>query len=355
MSGRKLRGILSAVVIANVTLGAAFLQREGDQSERAIELLTKAQQSDFKTNVVGVLVQPDPTGSLFQRVKVVRAKSGLQRTTVLAPLHVAKIESIDDGKRKRTYYPDLNVIHDEAAPIQTKSEVVQRLRFAQKHYTFTITAGPHIAGRATICISAIPKNPELDIRRYYLDEETSYPLRMETLEQGGETTMMFEFKVIDYPSTLDADIFKFQTLPDVKVISYNRPRALKRGEAKKMVGFDPIVPKSLPLGFKVQEMQYNEGRDWKSVKVWLSDGLARATVFQWRPDGRNVKVMGKSTTVDYNGLRLMIVSDLGPKARTRLLDAFVAQAVEDFKGAKVSGVGVAPSDQPVGRVPFPKQ
>jgi len=234
-----------------------------------------------------------------------------------------KVESVDDGVRKQTYIPDDNVILDEDSLGDGAAGIEDRLRLAKKNYSFSLESVSDIAGRSTVLVTAKPRNQGLDIRRFYLDEKTAYPLKLETVGEDGKPVVAYQMVEISYPSRLSPNLFKLEVLPGVDVFRFERPTPVDVATARQQFGFTPIAPKGLPFGFKVQETQFNKKEEWQSIKVRLVDGLARATVYQWIPNGKPMKVIGDSTTMDVNGIRLLIVSDLGPKVRAKLLEAFV--------------------------------
>lgn len=300
----------------------------GEDTDRAVDLLARAQRGDFRVNVTGILLQQDVGGEGWQRVRVDRSKDGKQHCKILYPLRSMKVESVDDGVRKQTYMPDDNVILDEDSRGDGAAGIEERLRLAKKNYTFSLEVVASIAGRSTVLITAKPRNSGIDTRRYYLDEKTAYPLKMETVGEGGKVVVAYQMSEISFPAHLSPNLFKLDVLPGVEVFRFERPSPVDFATAKQQFGFKPIVPKTLPVGFKVQETQFNKKEDWQSIKVRLTDGLARATVYQWIPNGKAIKVIGDSTSSDSYGIRLLIVSELGPKVRAKLLDAFVKAGKE---------------------------
>lgn len=298
----------------------------GGQNGRAMEFLLKSWQNKFPDNVNAIINQRDPRSeSGMRQIHVLRSKDGKQRAKVLEPLRFQGIETIDDGVRNRTYFPDDHEIIDDESLSKVDTDFRERLELAKKNYTFDISAHARIAGRATLCVTATPKYSEMDLRKFYLDAANSYPLRAETVSANGEVTVIFETKVIRYKDKFDSDTFKFQDFPNVRLIKYTRPKTYSRAQIGAQVGFSPYVPETLPYGFRVQEIQYSKGTassPWSPVRIRIYDGLARATVYQWIPRGENLRTGDNSTSKTVAGVKIMIVSDLGPRIRQRLLDAF---------------------------------
>ncbi|AIE84944.1 hypothetical protein OP10G_1576 [Fimbriimonas ginsengisoli Gsoil 348] len=285
-------------------------------------------QPTLKVNVVSITLQRDPRGEgQFQEIKLVRSKAGKQRWVVTKPLRFAGRECVDDGERQLMYFPDRRQLTDQQSAAKAPCDAPEKIALAKRNYTFQIASRETIAGRNTVCVTAIPRNPDLLVRNYFIDEEAAYPLRVETVGTDGRANVMFDTKFIEYPAKLPNSVFKLSAvLGNVHKITYNPPETMSRIKARAMVGFVPLIPNGLPMGFKVQELQYNPGSEWKSVMVRLTDGLARATVYQWK--GQDIE-FPDSTPGEYNGIKLLIVSDLGPKVRQKLLQTFVSQATSD--------------------------
>jgi outer membrane lipoprotein-sorting protein len=315
------------IAAALLSLAALTSAAYAGQDERAAELLRKSMGRHFPVNVVSVILQRDPAGDgTYQRVKISRARDGRSRHTTLQPLRMAGVEQVDNGEELRMYLPDKRAVIVQDSPHRMASDLEERITLAKRNYDFSLSPGERIAGRTTVCIVADPKAPDMAVRRYYLDEKNGYPLKMEMTSERGKVKVVFDTIAIDYPPSLSNGVFQFTPLPGTTTIRYTRPKPLNsQGQAQAVVGFRPVVPERLPMGFRVQEMQYNDGKQWKSIMFRLSDGLARATVYQWKSNVE-VEAMEDSSRMEVNGLKLMVVSDLPAPVRMRLLQAFVGQA-----------------------------
>jgi hypothetical protein len=329
------RVLLAGTLAVGLALPALAVQQASGRKQTIVrsgvkdpvELLLQSMRGDFAVNVRTVLVQRDPKApATFIRVHIERAKDGPTRQTITQPLRMAGVTSVDDGVRIRMFLPDRREIIDQASPLLESQQAEHRIALARKNYTFTASSGGKIAGRDAIMVSAVPRHAGMETRRYFLDRDTAYPLRLEVVS-GGRSQLVFDTKDIEFPARMDEKLFRLQPVGDVKILKYNRPQRIDTpAQAKKLVGFVPIVPTNLPMGFQVQEVQVNEDDKWKAVMVRISDGLARATVHQWRAaDNARVETPENSTVLDVNGVRLMIAADLPGPIRERLLQAFAAQ------------------------------
>lgn len=321
---------LVALATASLSLLAVAFAGAG-QDERAATMLQKSMGREFPVNVVAIIMQRDPVGDgTYQRVKVTRAKDGRARHTILQPLRMAGVESVDDGENMRVYLPDKRALIVQDSPHRENSDIDERISLAKKNYQFSIDGRERIAGRISLRVVADPKDPDMAIRRYYLDEKSGYPLKMEVVGEAGDPKVVFDTVAIDFPGELGGDVFRMKTMPGTSTITYTRPKTLTSpGKAQTVVGFRPVMPDRLPMGFKVQETQYNGSKEWKSVVVRMTDGLVRATVYQWKPNGKKIEAVEDSSSIEVNGLKILLVSDLPPHVRMRLLQAFVGQAKTD--------------------------
>lgn len=297
---------------------------------QATALLLRSMQRTFPVNVVSVIIQRDPkSDQSFQRVKVERTKDGLQRCTILQPLRMQGVTSVDDGERMKIYLPDRKVLLDQESPAKAGGEDDERTQLIKKNYTFAMSDGGKVAGRNAVMVVATPRYDELEVRRYYLDEETAYPLRLETYLAGAEIHVVYDTKDIDFPKTIDRGIFSLNPLGQIRTITYNRPtKVVSPAQAKSLVGFTPLVPRDLPMGFAVQEVQFSDNSDTKAIVVRISDGLARASIYQTK-SGDKLSSDEDSTVIEYKGVRLMLVSDLSKDIRDQLLRSFLDHAISD--------------------------
>jgi hypothetical protein len=286
--------------------------------------LLKSMRRSFSSHVTAVIIQRDPAGEdQHQTVRVERSKDGKVHHVVTQPLRRQGTESVDDGKRLRVYLPDQNVMIDQASPHLQEDDAEARWKLAKKNYDLKFGTSVKIAGRDTHCIVASPHDDRMDTRRYYVDRKTGYPLRMETSSPEGSKRTIYDTREIQFPSEIDPERFEMKPVGGARVLSYDPPQSLKAPDAKRKLGFAPILPPNLPMGFKVQDMQLTTSDRWRALAVRISDGLVKATVYQWL-SSNDVKIrsmeMGSSGTV--GDVRLLVVSEMSNDIRRDLLRAF---------------------------------
>jgi outer membrane lipoprotein-sorting protein len=320
----KMRWLASAILVA----AACACYANHSNESKGKDLMVKSLRGQFEFNIVAIVSQQDSTGSCYDTLKVERSSDGKIRHTFLAPICMQGICSMDDGEHSFIYWPDeKRLVKQDSNP--KSDDAARGVALALRNYSFKFDGQCHVAGRKTNCVIATPVATELEVRRYYLDAKTAYPLKLETIGPDGQTITKFETKDVQFPSSLDSRIFAFQTLGEVERVERRRPSDVDPNRAAVIMGFRPIMPHGLPMGFQVQEVQEDVASDWHALIIRLSDGLVRATLYQWKSAGANdacIKLFEKNSQVEHRGIRLVILADLPQELRERLLAAFISDA-----------------------------
>jgi hypothetical protein len=314
---------LAACALATPEIAPYVNAESPPRKPNAFELLSRSFKCDCGFNVCALIEQRDPFGAGLQRVKVDRDRDGKVHKLVLSPLSVQGIESLDDGVRWQTILPDQNLLLDQQSPSQDGEAAEFRLRLARKNYKFKFIGQTDIAGRRAIEVEARPLHRELSARTYAFDAETLYPLKEESWEDGHPQV---EFVTLDicYPKNLNESEFALRQEMGMRVVKFERPQSVRApSDAHRALGFCPFIPKGAPLGFESQEMQISQEGEWQSLVIRLSDGLARATLYEYSANSAPVRAMDHSSTREADGVILMIVCPLGESVRSTLLDSLV--------------------------------
>lgn len=303
----------------------------GQSPNKARDVLMACIENGKRKNVVAILTQRDPSAEgAVQKIKLQCSVDGKCRHTILEPLRLQGVESVDDGETLTVYIPSDGVVMQRESPSKDRQELLARLDLASRNYTFRFDAKAVVAGRTAVCVVAAPTHGELETRRYFIDEENGFPLRLETVRKST-VKVVFDTKAVHYPTRMRESTFRLQTVQsDAKRFEYSKPKDVKnRDEAMTSVGFSPFVPKTLPMGFLVQDMQVKQGKSHNTLMMQVTDGLARATIFQWKTDGAKMKSMEDNSVIERNGIRVMIVSDLDEDIRMKLLRAFLQMMLSE--------------------------
>lgn len=327
--------------------------------EHAKMLLLRSMEHAYNVNVRAIVVQRCEEDDCFQQLKIEQSRNGCSRYTVLRPLRYQGIESVDDGTKAVTYLPDSKVVLVQDSSRRESCRAQERLRMAEKNYRLTVEASPEIAGRKTVCVVAAPKSDTLEKRLFYLDAETAYLLRFETVSTTGATLLKFDTKTVSYPAEIIQPAMLLQPA-GTSTVKCDRQVALSSNPSSQ-VGFDPLLPKRLPYGFKVQESRVTKSESWKAVVVRVTDGLVRATVYEWKPESgsrEGEELAPDRSVLDTRGIRLLLVSDMPKPAREGILRAFAATNAQatlwDPSGTKELNGGHSLFNRVSGFNPLPK-
>jgi len=320
--------LIAVSVVANA--GTGFAQSK--TSATPADVLLRSMQRQTSVNVLGIITQRDGAGTgITQTIRVERDRNGRSHFLVLAPLRHQGTESVDNGARSLVYWPDKNVIIDQDSPSKTPCDAQWRMALTQKNYRLKFGTPIKIAGRATRCIEATPIDSRMETRRFYVDAVTSYPLRLELLGANRAVVTLQDTKEISYPADVAADRFVLKPVGAPRTMKFERPKNTNATQVERVLGFAPVIPKVMPMGFAMQEMQVTQSDRWRSVAIRVTDGLVRGTVYQWRSKGedREVDGMDENSVMKVGDVRMMIVSDLDAPRRQAMLEAFVESALAD--------------------------
>ncbi|RYG39479.1 hypothetical protein EON81_00885 [bacterium] len=299
--------------------------------ERAELAYRRSIQRRFPVNIVTVTVQRDPKNErTMQSIRMERDKDGRTHHTVLQPLRLVGLETSDDGEYKRVYLPDQNLLIEEISALKGPDDAMRKMEVAKKNYAFKIKGKEKIAGREAIEIFAQAKHGGMGSRRFFLDSKYYYPLRVISVASSGQETLQLDTLDILFPPTIALYRFDVKPTGTPKVMKYEPPERMDKDQVEERLGFEPILPTQMPLGFRrISDMQLTTNDSWKALSIRITDGIARATIYQWRAGGkdkRKVNSIENSSFIEHDGVCMMLVSDIAPELRERLLRGFVESA-----------------------------
>lgn len=319
-------------------------------------LLFRSMQSARMVNVIAIITRQGNNDQVRQRLKLEQHAMGLQFRTVLQPLSIQGMTFLDDGQKSMVYLPDQQMAYECERSADFGSEVAERMALAEENYNIRLDSSEPVAGRATFRVVASPKASGLPARQFYLDRETLYPLRFTMEDSGGKWKIAMDTQVVEFPRDMPQRNLSFDPVGVARrmKIEAARPLDAVRNPCDRL-GFAPVIPKRLPLGFEIQRSELRQNEDGAQAVLWLSDGLATARVYQYRcPQMRDgIWSLGSNTVLTEDGVTMMLVSDLPATVRRTLLSAFAhrepklitAPAVATSVTLQVRGVPV-PTEEP---------
>ncbi|HVL38233.1 MAG TPA: hypothetical protein VM328_02470 [Fimbriimonadaceae bacterium] len=292
-------------------------------AQSAQEILLKSMVEGRRIPLTAII--QNSSGGMMSQVKLEQQKSGYTRVTVLQPLSRAGMASIDDGKKWVTYIPDRLRLVIQESPRKNMIDPKELLRIATRNYTFRFEADDEVAGQKVRTILAVPKSRDLPMRRYSVDKETCYLLRLEVIEAG-------------VPSTVhDTKSIKYGDGRDEKPLELNPPERTRQihlaphikmsspTHAKRELGFEPVLPSKLPYGFVIHQRHIVKDEDGRFLAVRVTDGLASGTIYQWsKSDSQQPwKFDEKLGDVELRGVCFRVAGDMPARIRFKLLESFI--------------------------------
>lgn len=257
--------------------------------------------------------------------------TGIAKTVVLSPLPFQGVTTLDDGQNWMTYVPDENRMVIQGSP-RLMGGNSRRKRAAMSSYRFASESGEAIAGRRAIVVTATPKASEMPVRRYWVDSDYPFILRMDIVD-GGKAKILLDTKAVTFNSPPPSETFQITPAAGVRRIYLESPETFKSAEAaKSATGFTPALPKTLPFGFVIQEGQIVGDKSERFIALRLTDGLASATLYQWPTSRKNpVPCHDKKSVGEASGIRMRLVGDLPDAVLTKLIEAFVRELTKGLQ------------------------
>ena len=308
-------------------LTVAFLHVDAAGFDQGTDLMMRSLKGEFSCNFKATISQLDPKSDFYQTIEVLRSRTGKIRHTVLSPDSVKGFCTIDDGDKAYLYDPVRNILIEQGASDMRPKDLLLRTELSRQNYDFRTEGQALVAGRTTWCVVASPKVPLLATRRYYLDAKTAYPLRLETLGRMDTPSVRFDTREIQFGYPVSNQSFSPSMFGAVIRVHARPPSATNASQAKRILGFTPIVPKRIALGFALQQMQILEDPQFHALVLRLTDGLTRATVYQWKlsSNASNLNSMERSSGTTLHGIRILVLSDALEKVREKILGSFIGE------------------------------
>lgn len=330
---------LSRLAVGGALLVASTLSALAQDADlnKARRLLFQNMERIVTRNVVAVVVFRDPTmRGREQQIKLTESPEGTSRRTILQPLSMQGVETVDDGRQAATFLPDRRELIVQDSPRRQACNAEFRMRLLDRNYQLRLVSARRVAGRPAVTVVAVPRTEDLDIRRFTFDAETGFLLRMETERPGESPVVRLEVQVVSYPAELPRETFDLKPVGGVRRVRYRSPEPFKPRENSPIEGLNPIVPRRLPSGFRVEEVQVLDPEK-RMVAVRITDGLVRGTVYQRPAGGESRPPMPGASVLETANVRLVLMVDAGPKVRERLLQAF-AQSANRRASGEIEGL-----------------
>ncbi len=336
---------MKRVIALFVLCSCAPLAFSGQGDADPLKTLLKALSSQREVRATLVQTRSDRGQEITVNVQIV-PRRGIS-AQVTRPLLFAGMVSFDDGSVWKNYDPELDLLRIEPSPVKFQMDVRLRQQLIEKNYTATIERDALIAGRKTHVLLLKPKLSDVASRRIYVDAQNFLILRYIINETDGTSITTIDTLSVDLTSPID--LSKFERLGEGarKVEKAWGPfEVASPTEAKRYVGFTPVVPKSLSAGLVHQATHVVGTANRCLVGVRLTDGMAIVTVYVWNAkEGERLEdepFGGKYDARSGTGIRVKVVGDVSSKAKDSRARSFASQ----YSGPSVSP-GTEPGDKKV--------
>jgi len=317
------------IACLGLSVGLTAVAAAGDD---ALNLLRRALDATYRVNARKIVVYTSDTyenGTLS--VSVLQARSGEVLTTVVQPLSMQGLKTMDDGKVLKSYCPDQKKVWHQESPRAHQPDTDYRLAIAQRNYAFVEERTDQtVAGRRIRLVVAKPKNRELPTRHYFIDRETPVILRIETVDRAGQVARVMDTRSVEYPEEVSR--VAFRALPEsIKPEPVGVPMRTTAAQVGNKVDFQPHIPSRLALGFQIEGVDIIREKGQNLVALRITDGLTTGTIYLWDPKERvNVLNTPGSLERQVDGMMVRVIGDVPAAAKERLLQAFSAKAWDSF-------------------------
>lgn len=322
--------LISLGAVAVALLGGS-VSSVAQNRDDARDLLFSAMDKGRYLTVEGIILRRTSSRDPGMMQLRLAQATGIAKTVVLSPLPFQGVTTLDDGQNWMTYVPDENRMVIQGSP-RLMGGNSRRKRAAMTSYRFVSESGESVAGRKALVITATPKAAEMPVRRYWVDLDYPFILRMDVVE-GGKSKILLDTKAISFNSPPPAETFQITPAAGVRRMYLESPETFKSAEsAKSLTGFAPALPRSLPFGFVIQEGQIVGDKSDRFIALRLTDGLASATLYQWPTSRKNpVPCHDKKSVGEAGGIRMRLVGDLPDAVLTKLIEAFVRELAKGLQ------------------------
>jgi hypothetical protein len=283
-------------------------------------LLLRCMQNTLNVNVRAVVSQRTSEGKERRQIEVEQTRSGKSRRTVILPIEEQGTEFVDDGLRCSKYCPDtgkVEIVDSHRSGTGSGEFAPQTLAIlAGLNYSLQSGAPAKVAGRPATVVTATPLHKELPKRRFFIDSQTAYLLRLETTDEDGRFSIRFDTLSVVYPPMIQ------EPRVDPRILAAGQTSFAAAGV--KRLRFNPVMPRKLPLGF-VCVCAEPFCKDGGSIAVRFTDGIIRGSVYEWRPSAGETAPGLDSEWADNGGIRFLVLVEAPSQVRRQILQAFLSE------------------------------
>lgn len=246
------------------------------------------------------------------------------RRTVMQPLRLQGAAAMSDGKFMTMVNPADKSVSRMPASETTSTE--RRMEWVSKNFRAVRDRNLTIAGRNAIQLTFWARNRGIPSRRIALDAETNFMLKNEVPRKGQSSIVLLDTMSAEFFSNPLPQLIDFGVPSDYRLrIEGPRRSIADVSDARRLTNFDPIMPKQVPFGFELEDIELRSANPRSILAFRLRDGFNTVVVYQWGPGTRpeihgapDRRVTGGTPTVTF-----LVTGDLEVPELKRILQSFV--------------------------------
>lgn len=338
----KLALVTALATVGMVACGQQTAQQargRATEEARARALLFRSMERTPSNNVVAVIMYATASGAFDKQVKLELSREGKSHLMVLQPLSREGIEIIDNGRTSTTLFPDQRMMMVQGSPGLEGCDAAYRLSLVERNYRLRLESTTKVAGREASVVVAIPRNNDLEQRRFYIDSATGFLLRLDAVPPGSSRPITRrEVRTVYYPKEIPGASFVPRPLGEVRVVRMQQTRtSVSSGNVTAVAGTGtpgddellPVFPKRpLAYGFAIQGIQVMPSSRTPMIAYRVTDGIVKGTVYQFLSGQRAQEAPpGDSSVIDNGRFRFVAIMDAPERVRVGILRDFVKSAV----------------------------
>lgn len=250
--------------------------------------------------------------------------NGKWRRSIIQPLKLEGHITQFDGKTMTMVSPrDKTVVRQRPSP---DPDTARRFNLIQNNYRISKQRDSVVAGRAAFVVFCSPKTKGLPSRRVFVDKQNYFTLRSEIISPDGSTELIFDTLSAEFPARLPHSALELDLPAGYKTIDgggFTREESVE--SASKQVQFEPIVPKRLPFGFVLEDVDVLRRGERGMLAFRLTDGFVTITSYQWdsRVSPRMVGTSDQYPVREERGVKMMFVSEIPTGVLNRIIESFI--------------------------------
>ncbi len=239
---------------------------------------------------------------------------------------------VDDGARTWRLDPKCKSVMAADTRVPRSND---QLRLLVSNYEVERTSGGMIAGRHTHLLTISTKSAGVR-KRIWLDDKTSIVLKSEEYAPDGKLLSSTAFKTIGYKASIADSLFREPSGMQGMGCFQGTGKAMSRDELSKEIGFQVVMPKYVPQGFRLDAYRLFSCPcqcGHKSAYIRYTNGMDSISVFE-TPAGTGCMKTGRcgmhgggcsvhdqTAMMTADGKSFIVIGNVNPHELRRITDS----------------------------------